>query len=686
MIEKEPGQPYLHRLRVIHLYEATLNAFLGIKYRELLHYAEDHDLLNPGCYGSRPGRQALDPVLIEILQYEYVMATRLPHLKFNNDATSCYDRMLAHITTIIAQAYGLATPVAKVQGTFLQTAQYFIKTMLGVSQQSYSHSEDAPIFGNGQGSMSSPTAWGFCGSLLFDVFDSQCTGARYSDPTGVTKLSIGMVGFVDDNNCQTTGDHSTTVEELVATAQHDAQLWRDILYASGGELELPKCYYHLLWVNFSASGHPVLQPGQFGPPLILQDANGQDTQIRQYSALQSHKILGSYQAPISNQRPQYQDLLSKARLHARTVASSHVRPHEAWIYYYSVFLRSVGYPLGVSHLSPSQLDNLQRPMVSITLQKMGYTRSLSRAIAFGPSRYGGLDFRDLRTEQGLDQIQLVMRHLRTKDSQAGKLLRITLASLQMSAGVGFPLLQRPSVIIPHLDGFWIKSIRSFLSASNAFMTLSEPNPIALQREKDFYLMEVAMASKKFSARDIRIVNACRLYLQVHTASDITSPDGFTIPRHIYEGRRDPSLSFSRLRAPRQERPTDPNWTIWRRLLNQLGPTGRLRQPLGRWTANNSRLRRHWQYLYSPKSHQVVSHLNGRYQYHPKVRTCVFHSHPAYSRSSCPDGIPVPVDVIRDGLRIPRVFPAEIPRPMSPPNVSFTAYIAKQPEHISTLFS
>ena len=37
MIEKEPGNPQLHRLRVIHLYESDYNSLLGIKLRQVIH-------------------------------------------------------------------------------------------------------------------------------------------------------------------------------------------------------------------------------------------------------------------------------------------------------------------------------------------------------------------------------------------------------------------------------------------------------------------------------------------------------------------------------------------------------------------------------------------------------------------------------------------------------------------------
>jgi hypothetical protein len=58
MLEKDPGNPQIHRLRVIHLYEADYNLILGLKWRELVHHCEDNKLLHPSLYGARPGRGA----------------------------------------------------------------------------------------------------------------------------------------------------------------------------------------------------------------------------------------------------------------------------------------------------------------------------------------------------------------------------------------------------------------------------------------------------------------------------------------------------------------------------------------------------------------------------------------------------------------------------------------------------
>ena len=40
---------------------------------------------------------------------------------------------------------------------------------------------------------------------------------------------------------------------------HDAQLWYDLLFVSGGKLELPKCGYHLVYFDFDDAGLPQMR-------------------------------------------------------------------------------------------------------------------------------------------------------------------------------------------------------------------------------------------------------------------------------------------------------------------------------------------------------------------------------------------------------------------------------------------
>lgn len=108
MLQKEPGNPRVHRLRIIHLYEADYNLLLAVKWRQAIHHAEDNNLLNEGLYGSRPGRSAHEPALIEVLQHEIYRMSMKPGINFDLDATSCYDRILACMASMCSQRVGIA--------------------------------------------------------------------------------------------------------------------------------------------------------------------------------------------------------------------------------------------------------------------------------------------------------------------------------------------------------------------------------------------------------------------------------------------------------------------------------------------------------------------------------------------------------------------------------------------------
>ena len=82
-----------------------------------------------------------------------------------------------------------------------------------------------------------------------------------------------MAGYIDDN-CAQVYSHPSERESIIKRATHDAQLWNDILWASGGILEHDKCSYHFMVTDFDRNGDPVLRSGQHGDPIQIRDAFG----------------------------------------------------------------------------------------------------------------------------------------------------------------------------------------------------------------------------------------------------------------------------------------------------------------------------------------------------------------------------------------------------------------------------
>ena len=354
MIEKEANNPKIHRLRVIHIYEWDYNLLLGMKWREMIFNCEKLGTLNEGQYGSRPGHRASDVTMIEEMKNEISRASRKSIINFDKDATSCYDRILASLASVTSRKHGVQRTIVMVNATTLKEAKFRLKTMMGVTEEFYQHCEFFPIYGTGQGSGNSPQIWCIISSVLFDCHAARAHGATFESPDRQETVQLFMIGFVDDSTSSVNDFLSNAQpqpEMLVARMQHDAQLWNDLLWSSGGALELPKCSYHYLHYDFTNNGSPILRPGRIGPNLVILtgDRTGQQV-IPPMSAYKAHKTLGHYKSPAGNEIKQIAILRKQSDLLALQAETASLTRREAWTFYFSMYLTSVGYPLQNCHI------------------------------------------------------------------------------------------------------------------------------------------------------------------------------------------------------------------------------------------------------------------------------------------------------------------------------------------------
>jgi hypothetical protein len=180
MLLKEPNNPRIHRLKVIHLYEANFNLLLRVKWRNIIHHSLEQETLHPSQYGGLPGRISLVPVFIEEMQNEIARASRKPYIKQDFDAIS--DRIIPWMASMLSRSHGLHQNVCLVHARTLQGARYLLKTQLGVSDEFYSHCLDFPIYGTVHGSGNSPMIWCFISSMLFTIHQEHAIGAAYTSP------------------------------------------------------------------------------------------------------------------------------------------------------------------------------------------------------------------------------------------------------------------------------------------------------------------------------------------------------------------------------------------------------------------------------------------------------------------------------------------------------------------------
>jgi hypothetical protein len=555
-----------------------------------MHQAEDLKVLNDGQYGSRPRRNATEPVFIEELQCEISRATRKQVVLTNYDATACYDRIIPNLGMIASQKYGVATQVTMSNATTLMNAEYRVRTELGLATQSYSHSDTSPIYGTGQGSANSPAIWCFLSSILFDCYDTTAAKATYRDSSGQISATMGLIGFVDDCNGQTNtfdmDGSPSRLPALLSQTQANAQQWTDLLSASGGALELSKCSCHILQWQFSLQGAPVLVPSfpKDETQITVWDNHTmqrQDLQI--LSAYKAHKTLGHFKDPAGTQTEQFRQLLKKSNAITSFLWTVPLSRKEAWTFYYACYLPAINYPLSCSSLQPRQLETIQKQAMKIIVARCGFNRNTKKEVLYGPQELGGASFRHLAIEQGTGQTTTFIRNWRRPSTTAGKLLRIALSWFQQQVGVSFPIMANVHTVLPQLESKWLASLQTFLSSIDASLIVDQTAVKPLQRVHDFYLMDAIMASTTFTQAEVRRLNYCRLYLGALTAADVTDATGTTLDRSKLHGN--PSLMSSVIHGEKihQERPSAPEWRLWKKanlLWSHHDQT--LIQPLGMW--------------------------------------------------------------------------------------------------------
>lgn len=134
-------------------------------------------------------------------------------------------------------------------------------------------------------------------------------------------------------------------------------------------------------------------------------------------------------------------------------------------------------------------------------------------------------------------------------------------------------------------------------------------------------MEIARASPRWTARQLRDIENCRVYLRVTTISEITQGDGI----HLQPGAWKCTAVDSKptMLWPIQGRPGNiaiRSWTFFLSSLCNVN-TKKLHAPLGAWTNLSDR---EWESMYNPNTGLVYRKINGKwysYQILHKKRLC-----------------------------------------------------------------
>jgi hypothetical protein len=400
---------------------------------------------------------------------------------------------------------------------------------------------------------------------------------------------------------------------LVAMTRHDAQTLERFLWTSGGLLNLLKCAFYVIAWQFDAEGRAHYVDKQHIPTLWLTSGNNPASEsVTQLNHDETHAYLGNRLATDMQMKDALTALTKTASTFASRLLCSNLSQRETWVAYFAVFVPSMTYTLPISHHSAKSLATLQSAPTRAALMKIGFNRNTAKRIVYGPSRYGGLGFRDLFVEQGIAQVELLVRHLRAGSTQ-GTLMLIAISWWQMVVGVSYSLLGQPDKFVPFDAPHWLSFIRGFLQSVEASIHINALALPSSHREFDSCIMDVIHDLPGIMRPQLQAFNRCRVFLGVQFLSEITTADGCYIARDAWDGSRP---YISPLLWPYQPAPGPHSFRTWRRLLAPAFLRGHwprvssttidlsLRRSLGRWQLTSVTLRSHWLSFYAASTNYL----------------------------------------------------------------------------------
>jgi hypothetical protein len=277
------------------------------------------------------------------------------------------------------------------------------------------------MHGSGQGSGSSAPIWMFISSIIMDRFEEVAQGMTMTNINKDKHIQQCIDGYVVDTSIftsltETTG-HTPPSKEVARKLQEDAQIWTELLAATGGKLELTKCFYYVLHWKFDNEGvashmtkAELEEPGVQIRLIEPGEVQATETEITHHDCSTAHWTLGMQKTPIGNQDEQLKKLQEKSNQIAQAVKASLLSQTEAMAAWKTMYIPAVAYPTVATYFQEADLTNIKNKALMVFLPKMGYSQHTARAVVYGPEECGRIGIKNLYVEQSIKQIKALKQH------------------------------------------------------------------------------------------------------------------------------------------------------------------------------------------------------------------------------------------------------------------------------------
>lgn len=265
-----------------------------------------------------PGETCNNAVLNKVLFYDLSRQTLSPGILTDFDAVAAFDRVIAGVSIATCQRVGLPRVAGYFMFHLLKQMKFHLITGFGQSSTFYHNNVDGTVGHRVlQGCSSAAPIFILNSDVSLSAFKNKAHGASFSHPINKTIITDFAIQYVDDTSqyVNNTNSNEKHLEKTLSQASEKKQLWADLLWVSGGNLNLGKCYYYAFQpiVDFKRNTITCKNLDSQSPISITNPATGRPHSICRTPPTTAQRALGAIIAPSGDGTQQLLHSLQCAR-------------------------------------------------------------------------------------------------------------------------------------------------------------------------------------------------------------------------------------------------------------------------------------------------------------------------------------------------------------------------------------